>query len=569
MTQSDDPASLSYDRVPYPNISHSFTHPDDLATIATLLGSNPPSVESCRVLELGCAGGGNLIPMAGGIPQGEFIGLDTSSVQIAQGKAAITSIGLKNITLKHMSILDVNEDLGEFDYIITHGVFSWVPEIVQDKILSICKQHLAPNGVAYVSYNTYPGWRMLSSVRDMLLFHTRDVIEPPMRIARARNMLDFLADTTAAASEISNNSLARAYGILLESERVRLSSLSDSYVLHEELEEINNPIYFHQFAEWAARHDLQYLSEANLSDVFLNDMPSQTRDTLLKMSRDLIELEQYIDFLRCRTFRKTLLVHQEMPVSRKLHTERVSTMYIASNARPASSEPDIHSKSVEEFCSPTGVKLAIDHPVTKAAMMYLASIWPKAVAFDALLESAYLFLHSGEAHSSKPAAPTPAQRTQDANVLRANLLRGFAYSNRLIELHVYAPHFVTEISTRPVAGSWSRFQAQFHRDHKEASGDEQHEPFTVTNLRHERIELDAIDCYVLGLLDGKSDRDALLNSLDKLFEGGEIVLHHSSENGQFKDKPQESTLITDSKQAREILLDETLHRLAHVAMLVA
>ena len=111
MSITNQPSPTSYDEIPYPSTSQFFTHPGNMATVATLLGLNPVPVEHCSVLELGCAGGGNLIPMALSLPESTFIGLDASSVQIAQGQSAIESIGLKNITLKCLNILDVNMEM--------------------------------------------------------------------------------------------------------------------------------------------------------------------------------------------------------------------------------------------------------------------------------------------------------------------------------------------------------------------------------------------------------------------------------------------------------------------------
>ena len=91
----------------------------------------------------------------------------------SDGQAAIAAVGCQNITLKQLDIMDVTPELGQFDYILVHGIFSWVPVPVRDKILQICQQNLAPNGIAYISYNTYPGWHMLGNIRGMMLYHTR------------------------------------------------------------------------------------------------------------------------------------------------------------------------------------------------------------------------------------------------------------------------------------------------------------------------------------------------------------------------------------------------------------
>jgi len=552
-----------------------------MATVATLLGLSPAPVQHCRVLELGCAGGSNLIPMALVLPESEFFGIDASGVQIAQGQRAIEAVGLKNITLKHLNMSDVNEDLGQFDYIVAHGVFSWVPEAVRNKILAICKQNLAPNGVAYVSYNTYPGWHMHRTVRDMMVYGTRNTVEPQMRIARARALLDFIADSVATAgvdsvkgsaataTDVSNRLLTEAYAGLLKGEKERLGSSTDSYLFHDALEDENNPIYFHQFAEWAARYGLQYLSEANLSDVFLNDLPSSVTETLLEMSHDVVELEQYMDFLKNRAFRRTLLVHQEVPVSRKLSPDRVLSLYVASNNRPVSSSPVSHSISVEEFSSPIGAKLATDHPVTKAAMLGLADIWPQAVSFDELLEMAYSRLSSCSEHGT---ARSPADRVQDAQALSASLLQGFAYGGGMVELHVHAPLFSREAGERPVASPWACFQARGVPSVGKLPENEKQQPLTVTNLRHERVELDGLTHYVLSHLDGTHSRDAILEGLAKSVVEGKLVLRPLNGGRQPEGQQQGSEPIADIEQARRTLeghLDATLRRLARAALLLA
>ena len=147
----------AYDEVDYPSHVYPQTHPDRLATIAMLLGMNPVPVEACRVLEMGCGAGGNIIPMAFDLPESSFVGIDLAGSAIAQGRELIAALGLKNISLQQLDVMAFPSELGQFDYIIAHGLFSWVPEMVRDRILAICRAHLAAQGVAYISYNTYPG----------------------------------------------------------------------------------------------------------------------------------------------------------------------------------------------------------------------------------------------------------------------------------------------------------------------------------------------------------------------------------------------------------------------------
>src|SRR5262249_18767962 len=95
VTVSNQPLRTSYDEVPYPSVPFPQTHPDRPATVATLLGLNPVPADRCRVLELGCASGGNLIPLAYGLPDSTFLGIDLSSEQIAQGQKTVQALGLQ------------------------------------------------------------------------------------------------------------------------------------------------------------------------------------------------------------------------------------------------------------------------------------------------------------------------------------------------------------------------------------------------------------------------------------------------------------------------------------------
>jgi cyclopropane fatty-acyl-phospholipid synthase-like methyltransferase len=143
-----------------------------MATLAALFGMEPVDINQAQILELGCAAGSNLIPMATQLPGATFVGVEGAARQVAVGQQLVEDLQLGNVTLHHKDILDIDPAFGVFDYIVVHGVYSWVQDAVQEKILSICKQNLSPQGVAYVSYNTYPGWRMRGMLRDMMMYHT-------------------------------------------------------------------------------------------------------------------------------------------------------------------------------------------------------------------------------------------------------------------------------------------------------------------------------------------------------------------------------------------------------------
>src|SRR5512141_894057 len=148
--------ATSYDAVSYPGLPFSQTHPDRRATIAALYDFPAAPPERCRVRELGCGDGGHLIPMAYLLPESTFLGLDAAGSAVAQGREQISALGLTNVSLSHVDLLDAS-NLGTFDYVIAHGLYSWVPPAVQERVLAITSEVLAPNGIAYVSYNAHPG----------------------------------------------------------------------------------------------------------------------------------------------------------------------------------------------------------------------------------------------------------------------------------------------------------------------------------------------------------------------------------------------------------------------------
>ena len=184
--QGQQEALTLYDAVPYAGHPFAQTHPDRLATLATLFGLKPAAPGRCRVLELGCGDAGNLAPMALALPETQFVGIDAAPGAIARGRALADAVGLPNLTLETVAIEDFEPDAGGFDYVIAHGVYSWLPAPARDRLLALCARALARSGVAYVSYNALPGGRLREALRDVLRFHTAEFEDPTERVGQAR-----------------------------------------------------------------------------------------------------------------------------------------------------------------------------------------------------------------------------------------------------------------------------------------------------------------------------------------------------------------------------------------------
>lgn len=189
-------APTAYDEILYPTRVYPQTDPNRLAAIGVLRGLLPSPIERCRVLELGCGAGSNLIGMAFRSPESEFVGLDLARRPIASGQNSIADLELRNITLRSIDLAEASpERFGSFSFILAHGLYSWVPKAVRERILAICREMLNPNGIAYISYNAYPGNHFRDLVRGMMRFHAARFEEPAEKIGQARALLKFLAES--------------------------------------------------------------------------------------------------------------------------------------------------------------------------------------------------------------------------------------------------------------------------------------------------------------------------------------------------------------------------------------
>lgn len=323
----------SYDDLMYESGAFSQTAINNLEARARLMGLQPAPAANAKVLELGCSMGGNIITQALYYPDAEFVGIDLSGRQVAQGNAIIERMGLENVRLEEKDILTIDESFGKFDYIIVHGIWSWVPDTVKDKIFSICRNNLTEHGIAYISYNVYPGWKRQEQLRDIMQFSSRDVLEEPLE-ARTRKGLDALK----ALAEILENDKGLGGGGKLPAIQ-KILNHNFYYIAHEYMEAFNDPIYVNGFIEWANRHRLAYIGDTDLHASFVSWMAEHTRERILALAGgDYIAKEFYSDILSDRQFRRSLLCREEVGDTVR-RDESVSVEVIESlNFRPARGE---------------------------------------------------------------------------------------------------------------------------------------------------------------------------------------------------------------------------------------
>ncbi len=368
-----------YDAIPYDSSPLPQTHPNHLASLGYLYGLPVTDPECCRVLELGSGNGGNLIPMAWYLPSSHFVGVELAPAPAAAAQSLATTLGLSNIQLLQADLMALSaKSLGSFDYVIAHGLWSWVPESVRQQILILIGQVLNPGGVALVSYNTLPGWRMRGMLRDMLGYHTRHATNPEEQFAQTENLMQFLSVGLA--------DLDTAHARYLKAELVGWRQADRGYLYHEYLEPDNTPVLFSDFVKQAQQAGLGYVTDADLASVFPETL-GESGVKALYPYQDRLEREQYADFLCNRNFRQSLLCRtQDHPLEQPDPARFQSLAFYADLLIPP--KLDLRRAKAQMFRTRDGVAVEVIHPLTKAALMILVNTFPNAMTFDALHNAA-------------------------------------------------------------------------------------------------------------------------------------------------------------------------------------
>jgi len=474
---------FAYDAVPYPSLTFPQTHPDRLAVMAVVNGMQPAPADRCRMLELGCGDGTNLLSIAYALPDCSFTGIDLSATHIARAEETRANLGLANVEFRCGDVTEVNAtELGEFDYIAAHGLFSWVPGAVRGHILRIYKECLAPNGVGYISYNAYPGCRIREIAFGIMRFQADNFPEPFEKVEQGLAMLDLVAESAEKDS---------LYQQMLRLEVEQTSERSASNIFHDDLSELNQPFYFNEFAEMLGENSLQFLSEVDPASSNAAQFRPETRALLESLAGDVIMVEQYIDFIKCRRFRSSLLCRGGVPLERNPSQAVVDRFYISSQITPEG-EADLSDGSIVHFRGTKDAGCDINHPLTKAALVRLGAIWPNSCPIDELFSAADDLLGVGK----NSADDRERTRSYLLQLFRAGFVKFSTMERRLL----------SEPGAFPEASRFARWQIE------QGSA-------TVTTLAGMNMEAeDLILRAMILLLDGTRDRDSLIAALKDTIE---------------------------------------------------
>jgi SAM-dependent methyltransferase len=462
-------AAGAYEEVAYPGYAYPHTHPARLEALARLFGLTPAPAAGCRVLELGCGDGANALAIAQTLPGATVVGVDASASAIARGRALAAAAKLGNVELRAEDFSEVESlaRLGPFDYVIAHGVYSWIAPAARGSLLELTRRVLPPQGIALVSYNAYPGSYLRDMARDILAYHLQGVDAPAERLARAQHLMRTIVSVDSPTP----------YVRVLREQLQRMLDGSDALLYHDDLAAISTPFYFHEFMTHAAAHGLQFLSEADLADSQLTDVPEGVAELVASLPRDVVVREQHLDFFTNRAFRRTLLVPAELPLGRVLDDAALEALVLSSPAR----------RTEDGYVSGDGAVMRTADPLVAAAMDELCQRWPEPVALPALFAAA-----------ARRAGTEPVSGEVRRGLRRVLLDAHLAH---LVLLSAGTPALTAHPGPRPLASALVRAQC--------AAGAQVLSTLIPGNLPLD----DEADRRLLALLDGTRDRPALAAQL--------------------------------------------------------
>ncbi len=505
MASSDDPSlaaalartAKSYDETPYVHGPMMRSHPGRLAAQAVWRGLDAPEAARARVLEIGCACGDNILALAAAMPQASFLGVDLSPVQIATGEARRQRYGVQNVTLRAASFESLSDADGAFDFIICHGVYSWIPEPLRDSLFDVVRARLAPDGLAMVSFNVLPGWRLMQIARDSMLLNARLLDDPAERAQATRDLFKTLA------AESANE---HTYGKFWRDEAVHMAGGGDAYLAHEIFEDSNAPETFADFCARAARFGLDYLCETvgvNSED----DLAPEGADSIRRLAGgDRLKRETYIDIFSGRTFREALLVHK-------------------GRADAATPEPNPETLARLNFIP--ALDLTLGHGRERADVFRLATKTAEIVVQGAELDRPLRRLMERRPASSRLADLTPdaseAATRAIADILRAGERTG------MLAISTVPVQCATRLEARPKLWPLAALDAE-EGEHS-------------ATLRHSAFLFAPLQRMLAPLIDGTRTLDDLTAAAVRMAGDGRLTV-----NGP--DGP-----VADPRQLAEILQD--------------
>jgi SAM-dependent methyltransferase len=366
-------SSNPYDELPYRSRPIEWSAPEHLALCSFLHGGPRPALERYRALELGCGDGANLLPLAYYRRHASFVGVDASAGAIAVAEAHRRELGLDNVCFLHADFASAAGAIaGPFDYILAHGVVSWVSPEVRDRLFDLCAAHLAPGGLLYLNYNCKPGWNVRGMVRDFLRAQTGRAGGLRERAELARQVASTVASSMAGLDHPYSQLLAREFRFVSDSEV--------SYVAHEFLAPDNHAFWRSEWLELLGRRGFAYVADADFNRQSGRIAPDLAA-RIAACGLDGQPIEDTIDLLSYRQLHSPI-VTQVAAARRAFAAEDLANLFAASPLRPLEGD----GQSPRRFKHPSGYEVeAREEPICQA-LEALELTWPRGLALREIFD---------------------------------------------------------------------------------------------------------------------------------------------------------------------------------------
>lgn len=479
-----------YNDVPYKSSAFWFTHPRYLEHYAQLWGFQAKPADNCRVLDVGCASGGNIIPMAAYLPNSSFVGVDLADKQIAAGQQVLDELALKNIELKAMSILDLPEDTEPFDYIIAHGFIAWVPEDVRHATLSLLRRLLSPQGLLLVSYNTLPGWSVPRMVAEISRRETSTLKAPEQKREHSLAVLNMMCESLGRVKH--------PIVPLIQSQMQTIQEKDLSYFYHDHLSSENRPYYFRDFVEFAASKELQYFVDVDFTSYDFHYHVTPEQRAFYKSLPNLEMQEQYRDYMSMNPFRISLLVRDDVTLKRQINESVIYQSAIISNVR-IQSEIEINGPSDVIDDHPLIMQGQVsfteqNHIGALALLLMSHDHRDQPITFDGLIKKLDQSLQTDSAETIE-------------KVLKDNVMRYLMSGYWTIQSPVIPA--TQPAAEKPEVHAYTRMLAAASTE--------------LCNVLHRPIEVTAFTQFLVQRMDGSRSPDELVDEVIEAYQAGDLA----------------------------------------------